>query len=171
MNVRVLLLLLLVSVVLAFTSRFRRIGLISSALVVALILWVTIRELQAPDELDSPPTEKQTASSSAVTIQPRVDIVAVQLEGRGAPWQLTGSVHNVGEVPVKWFRLHIERYDCDTATTAITDCTLIWQGEHTARMPIAAGATAKLDESFYSHGAVPQQKGVLRDQIVISASG
>lgn len=171
MNVRVLLILLLVSVVLAFMPRFRRIGLALSALWVGLILWATIREMQLPDEAALLPVETQATSPVVPTLQARVDIVAVQLEGRGAPWRLTGKVQNVGEVPVKWFRLHIERYDCATANTELADCTLIWQGEHTARTPIAVGATAKLDESFYSHGSVPMQKGEHRDQIIINASG
>jgi hypothetical protein len=171
MNVRVLLLLLLVSVVLAFRPRFRRIGLVSSALLVALILWVNIREWQLPDEPEPMIAESSVNNSTATALPPRVDIIAVQLEGRGAPWHLTGSVRNVGEVPVKWLRLHIERYDCPAASTAIADCTLLWQGEHTVRVAIAAGATAKLDESFYSHGAVPQQKGELRDQIAINETG
>jgi hypothetical protein len=171
MNVRVLLLLLLTSVVLAFMPRFRRIGLSLCVLWIALLLWVNVREAQLPDEPE--PTRgdhtKPNATSSAT--QSRANIVDMRLEGRGAPWQLTGSVRNDSTSPIAWLRFNIERFDCPAIDSAMSDCRLIWQGEHIARIAITPGASGKLDESFYSHVAVPLQKGVLRDRIEVIDAG
>jgi hypothetical protein len=171
MNVRVLFILLLVSVLLAFSPRFRRIGLTSCALLVALLLWINIREAQQPDEPDQTSSTQSNSRSTSAPNQPHAKIIVMQLDGRGAPWHLMGSVQNVSDLSIQWVRLNIERYDCPTDLAALTDCSLLWQGEHIARLPIAAGATDKIDESFYSHVAVPLQKGMLRDRITLVDTG
>jgi len=171
MNVRVLFILLLVSVLLAFTPRFRRIGLTSFAVLVALLLWITIRETQQPDEPSQTSSVRSNSSSTSAATQPRAKIIVMQLDGRGAPWHLKGSVQNVSDSPIQWLSLNMERYDCPTDIAALTDCSLLWQGVHPARLPIAAGATGKIDDSFYSHGPVPTQKGVLRDRIIMADAG
>jgi hypothetical protein len=171
MNVRVLFILLLISVVLAFTPRFRRIGLIAGTLLLALLLWVNIREAQLPDEPDPVRATHADTSSVSSAVSSRANIIAVQLVGRGAPWHLTGSVQNVGTTPINWLRLSIERYDCPTVDAPVSDCSLQWQGEHILRATIAAGMTSKFDESFYSHVALPATKGMTRDHIVIVGIG
>ena len=171
MNVRVLFILLLISMVLAFTPRFRRTGLIAGTLLLTLLLWVNIREAQLPDEPEPRLTTHADSSSISSTASPSANIVVVQLEGRGAPWHLTGSLQNVGTVPIRWLRLAIERYDCPSADAAVSDCSLQWQGEHIVRITVVAGATGKFDESFYSHVAVPATNGVIRDHIVIAGTG
>jgi hypothetical protein len=171
MNVRVLFILLLVSVLLAFTPRFRRIGLTSCALLVALLMWINLRESQQPDEPSQTSSVQSNSSSTAAATQPRAKIIALQLDGRGAPWHLIGRVQNISDSPIQWVRLNIERYDCPTDLAVLTDCNLLWQGEHIARLPIAAGATGKIDESFYSHVPVPAHKGVLRDRILMADAG
>jgi hypothetical protein len=171
MNVRVLFILLLVSLVLAFTPRFRRVGFTAGALLLVLLVWVNVHEARQPDEVDPVVSEHSSGSSTSIAAVSSANIPTIQLEGRGAPWHLLGSVRNVSSGPIKWLRLSIERYDCPTPDPAISDCSLIWQGEHIVRATIAAGAVSKIDESFYSHVAVPATKGVIRDHIVIADAG
>jgi len=171
MNVRVLIALLLLSVVLAFMPRFRRAGVTAAALLIALLIWINVREAQLPDEPESTFASQSVSSSSPAVAQPRASFIAIQLDGRGAPWHLTGSVQNVGDKPIAWLRINIERYDCPTDNSALSDCSMMWQGEHIARLAIDSGATGKLDESFYSHVAVPLNKGVVRDRILIADAG
>jgi hypothetical protein len=170
MNVRVLIAFLLVSVVLAFLPRTRRIGLALTALCMALLVWVNIHEARQPDEPE-PSIAKRSELPMPVATPSRINFISVQLSGRGAPWLLSGQLHNTGDVAIKWLRIHIERYDCPTVEAAVSECNSMWQGDHTARLAIPAGASVKVEESFYSHVAVPLVKGVTRDRIAIVDAG
>ena len=140
-------------------------------MLLVLLLWVNIREAQQADEPVPVIANHADVSPTSIPATPSANIIAVKLDGRGAPWHLTGSVKNISTTPIKWLRLTIERYDCPTSDAPIADCSLQWQGEHIVRATIAADATAKFDESFYSHVAVPATKGVIRDHIMIVGTG
>lgn len=165
MNARLLFVLLLVGVLLAFKPRYRRAGLGLCAVVVALLLWVSIREAQTPEQNSPQPTGSPTAADVG---KPRAQLGPMQLEGRGAPWRLHGSVQNISDAPIRSVSLNIARYDCPTTAASQSDCVSMWQGVHVLQVSIKPRGTSNIDESFYSHVAVPLQSGVIRDQISIT---
>ena len=168
MNIRVLFVLLLIGVLLAFTPRFRRVGLVMCVAIAVLLLFITIREAEHPEQDSRPATVQASSSSASIASKPRAQLVGIELAGRGSPWYLRGSVENLSDIPIRSLSLNIERYDCPTSSTPQSECSLLWQGLHVVRTSIAARGKNKIDESFYSHVAVPLQNGVIRDQIRIT---
>lgn len=165
MSVRLLFILLIVAVVLAMVPRFRRVGLVLCAVLIACLLWFNVREADSPEPENQPVSVTPAASVN----KPRAQLGEMRLEGRGAPWRLHGSVQNLSATPIRSVRLNIERYDCPTPDVPLTGCAVMWQGVRELRVPMGALATANIDETFYSHVAVPSQTGMSRDQITITA--
>lgn len=168
MNARVLFILLVVMLLLAFTRRYRRIGLMGSVVLTLLIAWLGIQTTL----VSAPPVSQATSASSSVSSAPRIaglHWLEVQLSGNGAPWHLSGRMQNTSAMTIKAVRLQITRFDCPVIDSPPTDCELIWQGTHTLRMDLPAASTIKVEESFYSHGAAPRVKYMARDAIDITA--
>lgn len=166
MNARILIILLVVSVLLAFTQRYRKAGLGSSAVLVLLLLWFSIR--QPTDEL---PVDMGTASPPIVpaVAKPVAQLLDMQLDGNGAPWHLSGKVQNSSKVDVRSVNVNIERFDCPAPDALQADCQLLWQGARVLHVNIPVEGSARVDESFYSRTPVSRANGVVRDRITIVA--
>jgi hypothetical protein len=162
-NIRILLFLLLVSLLLAFTRRWRIVGLILSAALVAILVWFTAN--QSVTNQDSGTSPVVSTSNAAKQVPPAAPTVTLQLSGNGAPWRLVGTIANPGDVPIRSITLNVERLDCPSSDSTQADCDVVWHGQHTLRMQIAATNSARIDESFYSHQTVPRLAGVARDRI------
>lgn len=166
MNARLLFILLAISLVLAFTRRYRKLGFSLSAVLLLLLVWFTVHQ---PQTMSEPAVR---SSSSAVASMPvtSVQLLDLRLSGDGAPWLLSGSLLNVSAAALKSIELQIVRWDCPTATSPISECQMLWQGQHIIRKPLMAGGNAKLDERFYSHESAPRPQGVTRDQFTVTAA-
>ncbi len=165
MNIRILLILLAISLLLAFTRRWRIPGMVSSAVLVVLLVWFTVN--QPATTRASGFSATPVASSSVSRALLPLPLANLQLEGNGAPWRLSGSVANPGEAPIRSVTLRVERLDCPSADAAESDCILVWRGQHTLRTRVDAKHSTKIDDNFYSHDAVPRLKGVARDYITV----
>ena len=171
MNARALLLLLLLTVALALTPRYRRVGLILSAVLIVLMGW----QLLAPtaSHLSKPPANvvSNPVQASALPIE-QVQLTSAVLSGDGAPWRLAGVLTNHAKVMVREVQLLIVRRSCDLPDQAFDQCLLVWQGEHTLQIKIPTGTTQSFEASVWSHDSVPKPAGVVRDQIqVVAANG
>lgn len=165
MNIRILLVVLAFSLLLAVTRRWRIVGLVFSAMLVVLLVWFTV---QQPVTSMEPDAITDSSSSSVAARIPRIaPVVTLQLEGNGAPWRLLGSVVNPGDVSIRSITLKVERLDCPSVESIDADCDVAWQGQHTLRMNIAATKSVRIDDSFYSHEPVPRLEGVARDRIIV----
>lgn len=165
MNIRVLFILLVISVLLTFSKRLRTAGLALSAVIGSLLLWFTVQQtltVQTPEAAVA-----SVASSTSVITELPVPTINLRLDGNGAPWRLVGNIQNTASVARRSVSLNLERFDCPTSDTGLADCVLLWQGQHDLRISMPAASTVKVDESFYSHGAVPRLTGVARDRITI----
>lgn len=162
MNIRVLLVLLAISLMLACIPRWRKPGAIASVLFAALLIWFTVKQ-SAPQPQPAP----TNSVSSAAQVSRTPPIVTLRLEGNGAPWRISGSITNSSDTPIRSITLQVERLDCPVEDSQEMDCAQVWRGQHTLRMLIAAHATVKIDESFYSHEPVPRLKGAARDDISV----
>jgi hypothetical protein len=166
MNARVLFILLVIALLLAFSHRYRQLGLGLSGVLLLLLAW-SFTHLE--HENIQPANTSAGNSSSRSTAVP-AQLSAMKLAGNGAPWQLTGSVQNTGSTAIRALTLSIERVDCAADSVAQADCAVVWRGTHVARIDLAAGASAKLDERFYSHEELPRLQGVARDHITLVAT-
>ncbi|MGC3981256.1 MAG: hypothetical protein QM808_08365 [Steroidobacteraceae bacterium] len=166
MNARVLFILLVIGLLLAVTRRYRKLGIGLSSAMALLLLWLNIHV--APSATTS---IHSTSSSSNTSVKelPTAQLQDVQLTGNGAPWRLTGSVQNTSNFALRALTLNIERLDCPAADAKSTDCTLLWRGSRVTRVEVAPMGNGKIDESFYSHDAVPRLSGVARDGITLTA--
>jgi hypothetical protein len=173
MNARLLFILLIASVLLAFTAKFRRVGVVLSVVLLLLLSWFNIAPPTGVRGAKSPSASSSNSlsSKSSPVINLSADtvkLIDMQLSGSGAPWQLTGRAHNANiELVIRAFTLRFTRLDCPTITAVAEDCTRNWQGEHTVRLQLAPAATQKVDEAIWSHEAVPRLKGVARVDIVV----
>lgn len=165
MNIRVLFILLVISLLLAFTKRWRMAGLALSAVLASLLLWFTVQQtltVQSPGAAVG--VAAPSAASNAELPKP---IVSLRLDGNGAPWHLVGSIQNIAGVAIRSVSLNLERFDCPTVDTDVVDCRLLWQGQHDLRIGAPPASSVKIDESFYSHDPVPHLRGVARDRITV----
>jgi hypothetical protein len=174
MNARLLFILLIASVLLAFTAKFRRVGVVLSVVLLLLLVWFNITPPTGVSGAKSPSASSSNSLSakSSTVLNVSIDtvqLIDMQLSGSGAPWQLSGRVHNANtDRVIKAFTLRVTRLDCPTITAAVEDCTRNWQGEHTVRLQLAPAATQKIDEAIWSHEAVPRLKGIARVDIVVA---
>jgi hypothetical protein len=177
MNARLLFILLIFSVLLAFTAKFRRVGIVLSVVLLLLLIGFNITSTTAVND-GKPSTQPSTMTAAKIQSPSRatvslpiatVQLTDMQLNGSGAPWQLSGRVSNADhESVIKSFTLRVTRLDCPTTLVASADCSLNWQGEHTVHMQLAPNATQSIDEAIWSHDAVPRLKGVARFDIVVT---
>jgi hypothetical protein len=167
MNARVLFLLLAVAILLAFTRRFRKVGLIMSCVLLLMLFWFSARMVNESGSASN--TASSSASSAAAIARPAAQLSALKLTGNGAPWQLTGTVQNISASTIHSLTINIQRFDCPNATAPPSDCVLLWQGSHVPRVTLASGASTRLDERFYSHEEIPRLRGVARDQVELTA--
>lgn len=163
MNIRVLLVLLAMTLLLACTPRWRKAGLIASGVLAALLIWFTVKQPMSQQETAVP----ASSASSPAQVARVPPMVTLRLEGNGAPWRIAGSIVNSSDAPIRSLTLQVERLDCPATDSQEMDCTAVWRGQHTLRMRIAANASTKIDESFYSHEPVPRLKGMARDRISV----
>lgn len=163
MNARVLLILLIISVLLAFSQRYRKVGVGLSVILVVLLLWFSIQP-PPPAQL---PTISSSSSSSAIP-KPSAQLVTMQLDGAGAPWRLTGTVQNTSAQPIRSVTINIERWDCPTADAARETCVLLWQGTRVVHATVPADTSVKVNDSFYSHDPIARLQGVARDLLTIT---
>jgi hypothetical protein len=163
MNIRILLILLAVSLILAFTRRWRIVGLVCSVVLAVLLVWFTVQQPGTSEE--SGVFTGSSSSSSAAQTSRIAPVVTLQLEGNGAPWRVRGSVVNPGDVVIRSITLQVERLDCPLAESIDTDCDVVWQAQHAAHEYCCHGI--RIDDSFYSHEPVPRLKGVARDRITV----
>lgn len=173
MNARLLFSLLVISVALAFSARFRRVGIALSVIVAALLIWFNVSPTKTSHYIGATNPLTSSSSTGPVTagLSPaNVELVDLQLSGNGAPWQLQGKVRNVGSALITMFTLRVTRLDCPSDDAAPNDCTLNWQGEPTLHVRLAAGATQVIDEAVWSHDAVPRLKGVARVNFMMLAA-
>ena len=171
MNARALLLLLLLTVALALTPRYRREGLILSTVLIVLMGW----QLWAPtaSNLRTPQASVASTPSQAVALPTeQIQLTSPVLTGDGAPWRLAGVLTNHAKVMVREVKLSIVRRSCSLPDQAFDQCLLVWQGEHTLQIKIPTGTTQSFEASVWSHDSVPKPAGVVRDQIqVVAANG
>jgi hypothetical protein len=167
MNARVLFLLLAVAILLACTRRFRKVGLIMASVLLLLLLWFSARVVNESGSVNN--ATSSSSSSAAAIARPAAQLSALKLAGNGAPWQLTGSVQNISAATIHSLTISIQRFDCPNATAPLSDCVLLWQGSHVPRITLTSGASARLDERFYSHEEIPRLRGVARDQVDLTA--
>lgn len=165
MNIRILLTLLALSLLLAFTRRWRSVGLAASGVLVVLLIWFIVQQPVTNKELA---TVTGNRSSSVVQTSRIAPEVVLQLDGNGAPWRLLGTIINPSDALIRSITLTVQRLDCPSADSMDTDCDVVWQGQHTLRVNIAAAKSTKVDDSFYSHEPVPRLKGVPRDRITVT---
>ena len=171
MNARALLLLLLLTVALALTPRYRRLGLILSAVLIVLMGWQLL--VPTSSTVQTLPVQS-TANTAQVTVIPpqQVQLNSVTLSGNGAPWQLVGSLTNQASVGLREVKLQIVRRSCESEAQPFDECRLVWQGEHTLQVKTPSGARQAFDVNVWSHDSVPKPAGLVRDQIqVVAASG
>ncbi len=163
MNIRILLILFVGSLLLAATGRWRVVGSTLSVILAALLIWFIANQPAANQDSDSP-----ALGPSTVTQMPRIaPVVTLLLDGNGAPWRLSGTIANPRDTPISSITLNVERLDCPLADSAEDDCNVVWRGQHTLRISIAAAKSTRVDDSFYSHETVPRLKGVARDHITV----
>jgi hypothetical protein len=162
MNIRVILILLAISVLLAYTPRWRKVGLCTSAVLVLLLVWFTVKQPVVENQNTRAPTSSASSAAQVSRLAPTVNL---RLDGSGAPWRLSGTIINQSDMPIRSITLQVDRLDCPAAISAEIDCTSVWRGRHTLRMRIAANATVKINESFYSHEPTPRLTGMARDHI------
>lgn len=165
MNIRILFILLVISLLLTLSKRLRTAGLALSAVLGSLLLWFTVQQtltVQTPEAA----VDGVASSAASVTALP-IPTINLRLDGSGAPWRLIGNIQNTANVALHSVSLNLERFDCPTSDTDLADCMLLWQGQHDLRIGMPALGTAKIEESFYSHGAVPRLSGVARDRITV----
>ena len=171
MNARALLLLLMLTVALALTPRYRREGLILSAVLIVLMGW----QLWVPtaSNLRTPQASVASTPSQAVALPTeQIQLTSPVLTGDGAPWRLAGTLTNHAQSMLREVRLLIVRRSCSLPDQAFDQCLLVWQGEHTLQIKIPTGATQSFEVSVWSHDSVPKPVGLVRDQIqVVAANG
>ena len=169
MNARVLFILLIVTALLAMTQRWRRAGMALSTVLLLLIIWQMFNALPI-----APPVTTQ-AASSATTSMPMlaasesVQLLQAQLTGNGAPWRISGELHNQSAQRIIAVKLHLERRSCTDVNMSDDACNLIWQGDHTLRVTLAASSSQGFEDSVWSHDPVPRATGVIRDRISVAA--
>jgi len=163
MNARVLFILLIITALLAFSQRYRKVGVALSVVLVVLLLWLAVE----PQPQTQPPPVARSSTSSAATTKPSAQLVAMQLDGTGAPWRLTGTIENTSEQTIRSVSIHIERWDCPTVEAAQEACVSLWQGTRVVRANVPAGASVKVNDSFYSHDSVARLQGLARDRLTI----
>lgn len=167
MNARALLFLLIVTMLLALTRRYRRIGVSLGVVLVALILWQTLSSVSGPVPavIDVPAS---SGSASVVTIPlESLSLSHMELNGTGAPWHLSGELTNNGLLAVNAVKLLLIRRSCSSASTDSGECKILWQGEHTLRIKLPAGASQSFEESVWSHTPIATPSGVIRDSFKI----
>ena len=164
MNARFLFILLIISVLMAFSQRHRKVGLSLSVVLTILLLWFAARP---PTSKPSPPATSSASSAKSAIVEPTARLSDMHLDGDGAPWHLTGSVQNTSAVTLQSLSVHIERWDCPTSEAAQENCEVLWQGTRILRVNLAAGASVKLKEDFYSHDPVTRLLGVARDRFTV----
>lgn len=164
MNIRVLFILLVLSILLAFIPRYRRPSLIISVVLLLLLAWVGSR-MPTTKEID---VAESTSNVSSISARPAAQFQSITLEGNGAPWRLAGTVQNISTVMMRSLSVNIERFDCPSAETPLSNCTLQWQGVHVLRSDVQPTAIVKVDDSFYSHDPVPRITGIARDRFTIT---
>src|SRR5882757_7524287 len=173
MNARLLFILLIASVLLAFTAKFRRVGVVLSIVLLLLLIWFNIAPPTGVSGVKSPSASSSSSLSSKSTpainlSADTVKLIDMQLSGSGAPWQLSGRAHNANtDLVIRALTLRVTRLDCPTVAAAAEECIRNWQGEHTVRLHLAPAATQKIDEAIWSHEAVPRLKGIARVDIVV----
>ncbi|MGD9841737.1 MAG: hypothetical protein AB7F79_01535 [Steroidobacteraceae bacterium] len=167
MNARVLLILLMITVLLALTKRYRRIGVPLSVVLMGLILWQTVNSVSGSSQAVTDSLSTSSVSSIVTLPASAVQLSHMILSGNGAPWRLSGEVTNTATIDIGAVKILITRRTCDTAETELTKCKVLWQGEHTQRIKLAAGASQSFEADDWSHTPVPRQVGVLRDQFEV----
>jgi hypothetical protein len=151
MNARVLLILLMVTVLLALTQRYRRIGMSLSAVLIGLIIWQVMNSVPGTATGSSVASSGTAASSAASVSVNAVRLSRMQLSGNGAPWRLTGELLNTADPNVSAVKIVIERHACASNETETSNCKLLWQGEHTLRIRLAPSVSQSVDENIWSH--------------------
>jgi hypothetical protein len=167
MSIRVLLILLFVTVWLSLTKRYRRVGMPLCAIMIALIIWQTVSEVT---EISKPVTVSSASSSSAfvVSLSPSaVQLSDMELTGNGAPWRLRGKLTNSAAVAISAVTVEITRHSCNSVTSEFASCKLVWQGIHTVRIKVPAGASEPFENDIWSHTPVSRQVGVIRDNFQV----
>lgn len=162
MNIRVLFILLIVALLLSWHGRFRRIGVILSALLLVAIAWVAMQ-----------PTPESASNSSITTTAPtRTPLVygvenlvleGFTLSGNGAPWRVTGEVRNQHPtLTAKSAVLGIERLDCASPSTPAADCSLNWRGQMTLDLALKPSKSRRIEQELWNHSAVPRIDNIER---------
>lgn len=174
MNARVLFVLLVMCVALAFTARFRRVGIVLSVVVTLLLIWFSVN----PSERSRNDVRHELSRTIGAPAQRQVESLPLdsiellnpQLNGNGAPWQLSVNARNTTrDHVVTNVTVGIKRFDCPRADTPIAECMLNWQGEPTLHARLEPGATRVVNESFWSHDSVTRLTGVARVEFTVLA--
>lgn len=174
MNARLLFILLIITVLLAFTAKFRRLGVVLSGVLLLLLIWFNVAPPAAVKDERAANGRTLTVASlpSPVIINlpaSTLQLLDIQLTGDGAPWQLKARVRNTNsDAAIKSFTLQITRFDCPTISAASVDCSLNWHGDHTVRVLMPAAATQMIDETIWSHDTPPRVQGVSRTEVVVT---
>lgn len=169
MNARALLFLLILTMILALSPRYRRQGLVLSAILLVLMLWQFLLPTKTPLPAPQGTTSAPVAISTLIPAQ-SVLLNSVVLSGNGAPWRLVGELTNQAKVTLREVKLVIERRVCKRAEQAFEECLLLWQGEDTLQVKIAPNQTHPFDVNVWSHDPVPAPEGLVRDRIQVVAA-
>lgn len=170
MNARLLYVLLVLSVALAFSARFRRAGIALSAILVVLIAWVNVRSDRAVAPVVNPATPASASAANVKTLPvSAVELIDPQLTGTGAPWQVSGRARNGSNATVNQFTLRVTRFDCPNDNAAADDCTVNWQGERTVHLRLPPQAIKTFNEALWSHDPAPRIVGGVRVEFAVLA--
>ncbi|MGE0115655.1 MAG: hypothetical protein AB7T07_12335 [Steroidobacteraceae bacterium] len=135
-------------------------------MLVLLLIWFNIH---APHDDETPHDVTPTLSSSQSAAGPAAQLNDMQFDGQGAPWRLSGTVHNISTAAIRAVSLQIERLDCPQPDSARAECRLLWQGIHVLHVNIPVAGSVAIDESFYSHDPVLRLEGMARNLITIAS--
>ena len=162
-------------VVITLTARkLRRVGVIVTVVLLALLGWAIERSnpwAPTPEATQqreaartvSPPTSESPPLSSVTTQQ-------LQLRGNGAPWTLTGRLTNTSQrYHITSVTLKIERRDCYADAPDPSGCVVQWQGKETVFASIPAGEWREFSSAIWLHGSPPRTHGETRDSFEIVA--
>lgn len=167
MNARTLLILLLVTLVLVFIPRYRRIGIALSVPLLLLVIWQSLSSLADSSTVQLPQATHQAAPQITQVPVEMLRLEQAELTGTGAPWRLTAVLVNASDMTVNAVELKIERFSCTTATTAFEQCALVWQGRQNLLIKLEPGQRNAIDIPMWSHNPVRLPKGVVRDRFEV----
>ena len=169
MNARALLFLFILTMILALSPRYRRQGVVLSAILLVLMLWQFLLPSKTPLSALPPATSSSVAISTPLATQ-AVLLNSVVLSGNGAPWRLVGELTNQAKVTLREVKLVIERRDCKSAQQPFDECQALWQGEDTLQVKMTPNQRYAFDVKVWSHDPVPAPTGLARDRVQVVAA-